>query len=80
MTEEKFLKPGDGGIDKSKATFVGAFEATPEQLEKKKEGEPPSAASQGLVSRWIAVLEKIAEREEAEEKLFAEVRAHKPPE
>jgi hypothetical protein len=60
--------------------FTGVYRADEEQLTPKKEGEPPSAASQGLVDRWIAVLEKIAEREEAEEKLFVEVRAHKPPE
>ena len=72
---DKMLKPG--GIDKSKATFVGAFEADEEQLRPRKPGEPPSQASLSLVDRWIAVLTKIAEREEAEEKLFVEV--HKEP-
>jgi hypothetical protein len=68
---EKLVKKGDGGINKSKAVFMGAFEATPEQLEKKKPGEPPSQASLSLIDRWIAVLEAMA--------LFEEVRAYKSP-
>jgi hypothetical protein len=76
---EKLLKKGDGGIDRSKAVFAGAFTASPEQLEKKKPGEPPSFASLSLVDKWIQVLEAIAEREEAEEAIYDEVRAHKEP-
>ena len=80
MTEgEKLLKKGDGGIDKSKAVFAGAFQPTEEQLTPKKEGEPPSAASLGLVDRWIAIMEaRVAElKKEEEAALFDEVRAHK---
>jgi hypothetical protein len=70
---EKLLKKGDGGIDKSKAVFAGAFTASPEQFQKKEPGEPPSKASLDLVDRWIAVMEEIA--------LFEEVREYKrqPP-
>jgi hypothetical protein len=74
---DKMLKPG--GVDKSKATFVGAFRPTEEQLTPRKEGETPSLASLSLVDKWIQVLEAIAEREEAEEAIYDEVRAHKEP-
>ena len=53
--------------------FVGAFGATPEQLQKKEPGAPPSKASLDLVDKWIQVMEAIA--------LFHEVREYKrhPP-
>jgi hypothetical protein len=75
--DEKLLKKG--GIDKTKAVFLGAFEATPEQLTPKKEGEPPSQASLNLVDHWIAIMEaRVAElKKEEEAALFDEVRAHK---
>jgi hypothetical protein len=73
--EKPLLKPGDGNIKKSSATFAGAYQATPEQLTPKKEGEPPSAASLSIADKIIEVLE----RRLAELELYDEVRAHKPP-
>jgi hypothetical protein len=77
IEEEKLLKPG--GIDRTSpsAKFVGAFRPSEEQLRPREPGEPPSQASLSLVDRWIAVLTKLAEKEEWEQ-----VRAYKkqPPE
>ena len=68
-----------GTIDKSKAKFMGAFTIAP--VTPRKEGEPPSSASTGLVDKMIAAMEShLKKLEEEEAARFAEVRAHKPPE
>jgi hypothetical protein len=60
---------------------TGAYQATPEQLTPKKEGEPPSPASKSIADVWISALESQIEKMKAElrreEAIFDEVRAHK---
>jgi hypothetical protein len=66
--EEKLLKSGDGGIDKTSPTTK--FTVL----------DPKKTRGTDIIDLWISVMEKrLKELEEAEAALYDEVRAHKQP-